>query len=124
MTVEDQFDARHKERQREKDGGYAAVHFVSLGKGGISSAFGCSEMTLRLVRMATKVDPTWLVEIAPQLVKIETGLSPAYDPNQDVCVSTARTNFNGQVVKEDRVQTPEHDAASQELAKWIAGQMV
>jgi ATP-dependent helicase HrpA len=81
-------------------------------------------MTLRLVRMATKVDPTWLVEIAPQLVKIETGLSPAYDPNQDVCVSTARTNFNGQVVKEDRVQTPEHEAASQELAKWIASQMV
>lgn len=81
-------------------------------------------MTLHLVRMATKVDPTWLVEIAPQLVKIEEGINPSYDPAQDACVSTSRVNFNGQKVKEERVSTPEHEAASQEFAKWLASQMV
>jgi HrpA-like RNA helicase len=79
---------------------------------------------INLITQVTKVDPTWLVEIAPQLVKIEKGLSPAYDPNQDACVSTSRTHFNGQQVKEERVATPDHEAASQEFAKWLAGQMV
>ena len=79
---------------------------------------------LNLITQVSKVDPAWLVEIAPQLVKIETGLSPAYDPNQDACTSVSQTHFNAQKVKEDRLLTPEHTEASQKFAEWIACQMV
>lgn len=81
-------------------------------------------MTLRLVTMATKVDPKWLVEVAPQLVQIEEGLFPCYDAERDSCFSTTRTHFNGQMVREEKVGTPEHDDASEVFASWLAGQMV
>lgn len=80
--------------------------------------------TLRLIEMASKVDPTWLVEIAPQLVKVETGFSPVYDPEHDVCTSVSKTHFNGQQIKEERVHTPDHEEASQKLTEWLASQMV
>jgi len=79
--------------------------------------------TINLITQVTKVDPTWLVEVAPQLVKIEKGLAPSYDSSQDVCVSTSQTHFNGHMVKEERVATPEHEEASQEFAKWLASAM-
>lgn len=81
-------------------------------------------MTLHLVRMATKVDPTILAEAAPQLVKNETGISPAYDPEQDVVTSVTRTHFNGQQIKEERVSDPNHTDASRIFAEWLAGQML
>jgi ATP-dependent helicase HrpA len=80
-------------------------------------------MTLRLVRMATKVDPSWLVEIAPQLVKLEQGLEPKYEELQDVCTSLCRTHFNGQKVAEVREATPNHPEAARVFAEWVAGQM-
>ena len=80
-------------------------------------------MTLKLIELASKVDPTWLVEIAPQLVKVENGFNPVYDPEQDSCTSVTKTHFNGQQVKEDRVTTPDHKEASEKLAEWLAGQM-
>ena len=80
--------------------------------------------TLQLIRMATKVDPAWLVEIAPQLVKLEPGLNPSYDSDADCCQSTCRTIFNGQVVAEVREATPEHPEAARLFAEWLAGQMV
>ncbi len=82
------------------------------------------KMTLRLVRMATKIDPAWLVEIAPQLVKIESGIDPSYDPASDCCMSTSRTLFNNQKVGEMREATPEHPEAARLFAEWLAGQMV
>ena len=33
-------------------------------------------ITLNLITMATKVDPMWLTQIAPQLVQIEEGIDP------------------------------------------------
>ncbi|MBU2416168.1 DEAD/DEAH box helicase [Patescibacteria group bacterium] len=77
--------------------------------------------TLNLVSMVTKVDPTWLVEVAPQLVKIEEGLSPYFNVEQDSCFSTTRTHFNGQMVKEEKVGTPEHEKAADVFADWFAG---
>lgn len=79
--------------------------------------------TLNLVSMITKVDPTWLVEIAPQLVQIEEGLSPYFDAEQDSCFSTTRTHFNGQMVKEEKTGTPEHEKAADVFADWLADQM-
>jgi HrpA-like RNA helicase len=80
-------------------------------------------MTLRLVRMATKVDPMWLAEIAPQLVKIEEGLNPNFDQRQDSVVSTRQVFFNGSKIKEEIVPTPTHAEASTVFCSWLAGQM-
>ncbi len=80
-------------------------------------------MTLHLITMATKVDPEWLVEVAPQLVKVEKGLSPYFDSEQDSCFSTTKVHFNGQVVKQEKEASPEHDQATVIFADWLAGQM-
>lgn len=81
------------------------------------------KMTLRLITMATKVEPLWLVEIAPHLVRLEQGLNPSYDSQVDCCLSTCKTVFNGQAVNEIREATPEHPEASRLFAEWLAGQM-
>ncbi len=82
------------------------------------------KMTLRLVQMATKVDPSWLLEIAPQLVKVEEGSSPSYDSQTDVCTALSMTFFNGQKVAEVREANLDHPEASVKLAEWLASQMV
>ena len=73
--------------------------------------------------MLTKVDPSWLVDVAPQLVQIEEGLNPYFDSDKDSCLSTTRTHFNGQLVKEEKVGTPEHERASEVFVDWLASQM-
>jgi len=80
--------------------------------------------TLNLVSMMTKVDPMWLAEVAPQLVKIEEGINPNFDSEKDSCVSTTITHFNGQQVNEEVVADPEHDEAANVFANWLANQMV
>ena len=67
--------------------------------------------TLRLVRMASKVDPAWLAEVAPQLVEVKTGLKPRYDSGQDDVVSTTQTWFNGQLVESHDVLDSAHAEA-------------
>ncbi len=59
-----------------------------------------------LLTMVTRVDPDKMCEIAPQLVKIEEGLSPYYDAEIECVVSTTRTYFDGIMVKEEEVQDP------------------
>lgn len=81
------------------------------------------KMTLRLIRMVTKVDPMWLAEVAPQLVRQESGFNPTFDSQKDSVVSTTRTFFGGQMVKEGLVETPNHPEASRVFATWIADQM-
>jgi HrpA-like RNA helicase len=80
--------------------------------------------TLNLVTQATKVDPAWLVEVAPQLTRIEEGLEPIFDPWQDACYSITRTHFNGQLVSEERQATPEHENAGEVFAGWLAERMI
>ena len=79
--------------------------------------------TLNLVAMCTKVDPTWLTEVAPQLVQTEEGLDPEFDGEKDLCVSTTRIRFNDQILSEERVETPEHEEAGEEFADWLSSQM-
>ncbi len=79
--------------------------------------------TLKLIRMATKVDPSWLIKIAPQLVRLEHGSSPVYDSQTDVCTSLCQTYFNSQKVGEVREATPDHPDAARVFAEWIAGQI-
>ena len=81
------------------------------------------QMTLNLIRMATKVDPAILTEIAPHLVRLEAGLNPGYDAVKDVCVSTAQTYFNKQMVREERLETPDHADAQAVFVAWIAAQI-
>lgn len=79
---------------------------------------------LRLVRMASKVDPQWLAEVAPQLAKVKAGLNPRYDQSQDEVVSTTETWFNGQLVERREVLDPTHAEAHQlrrdgrQLRQW------
>ena len=79
--------------------------------------------TLNLVAMCTKVDPTWLAEVAPQLVQTEEGINPEFDSGKDSCTSVTRTRFNGQVVSEERVATPEHEEAGEAFVDWLSSQM-
>lgn len=75
---------------------------------------------LSLIRMATVVDPAWLAEIAPQLVEVKTGLSPAYDAAKDVLTSVTQTFFNGAKTSEKRVEDPQHEKAAEVFAQWVA----
>lgn len=82
------------------------------------------KMTLNLVEMASKVDPNWLAEIAPQLVKVEKGFNPFYNSDADVCFSTDRIHFKDHLIREEKVATPSHEQAPKVLAEWLASQMV
>lgn len=74
--------------------------------------------TLNLIRMATKVQPEWLVEIAPQLSVQKSGLNPRYDSVKDCIVSTTQIFFNGQLVKEEEVPDEAHPDAHEIFAAW------
>lgn len=78
---------------------------------------------INLVTMATKVEPKWLMEMAPQLVRKETGIDPYYSEESDACVSTEKTFFQEQKILEERVKTPNHPEAGEKFADWLAGQM-
>ena len=88
----------------------------------IPTRFG--KRTLNLVQMATVVKPAWFVEIAPQLVKVVSGINPYYDPQSDVCMSTSQTVFNGQKIAEVNEATPDHPDAPRLFAQWLAGKML
>ncbi|OGG59332.1 hypothetical protein A3C89_02390 [Candidatus Kaiserbacteria bacterium RIFCSPHIGHO2_02_FULL_50_50] len=70
------------------------------------------DMTLRLIEMASKVDPMWLTEIAPQMVEKKTGEHPYFDAKEGTVVSTTQLLFNGQVVREETVLDPQHPQAA------------
>ncbi len=75
--------------------------------------------TLHLIEMASKVDPIWLTEVAPQLVVEKTGLEPAYSSFDDTVKSTTRLYFNGNCIEEEQVKDPEHPEAANCFASWI-----
>lgn len=82
------------------------------------------EMVLKLIELASKVNPMWLTEIAPQLVEQKIGLSPRYDASKDIVVSTTQVFFNKQMVKEETVADGEHPEAAKVFATWVASQVV
>jgi len=60
----------------------------------------------------------WLPEVAPQIVLVEVGLDPKYDPEKDSMVSTNRVSLKGgAVLKEECVVSPEHKQAEEARAK-------
>jgi hypothetical protein len=81
-----------------------------------------SPMTLRLIRMATKVDPETLAEVAPQLVEKKVGLNPRFDADQDCVVSTTEHWFNGTKTGEVTAADRAHPEASRVFAAWLATQ--
>lgn len=74
--------------------------------------------------MASRVQTDWLAEIAPQLVTVETGIDPYYDPEADVVMSTSRTSFNGHVVSEEVEADGDHPEAAELFAAWVASQVL
>jgi len=81
------------------------------------------DMTLKLIELASKVNPMWLTEIAPQLVEQKTSLNPRYDAQKDSVVSTTQVYFNGQMVKEEAVADGQHPEAASVFASWVAAQV-
>lgn len=81
------------------------------------------KMTLHLVRMVTRVNPLWLAEAAPQLVKVTRGISPAYDSENDVVTSVTQTFFNGTKTGEVRVSDPSHEHGADLFARYLAGRI-
>ena len=73
--------------------------------------------TLRLIELASKVDPAWLTEVAPHLVETKTGLAPRFDAAKESVVSITQTLFNGSVVREDLVLDPKHPEATRILVE-------
>ena len=80
-------------------------------------------MTLKLIELTSKVDPMWLVEIAPQLTERKNALNPRYDSAKDVVVSTTQTYFNGAMVREEMVADGENPEAANVFASWVASQV-
>lgn len=74
---------------------------------------------LKLIELVSKVHPEWLIEIAPQLVEQNTGLSPYYDEARDVVVSTTETSFNGHVVSTELVADGTYPKAAEIFANWF-----
>ncbi len=74
--------------------------------------------TLRLIEMASKVNPMWLAEIAPHLVQQVKGKDRYYDPHGDVVVSTVQVLFNGHVLQEQEIEDRSPEAARL-LAQWL-----
>ncbi|MBI2551443.1 ATP-dependent RNA helicase [Candidatus Uhrbacteria bacterium] len=89
--------------------------FDISGKGARGRSF-----TLHLVGSASAVDPSMLLEVAPQLGEVKTGLSPRFDAQKDVVVSTTQTYFNGQKIKEEMVADGENPEAAKVFARWLA----
>lgn len=81
-------------------------------------------MMLRLVRMVTKVDPSILAEVAPQLTELKTGLNPRFDASVDVVVSTTETHFNGTLIRSQTVADEACPTGAQIFAAWLASQIV
>ncbi len=68
---------------------------------------------LRLVTMATVVNPKLLMEVAPQLVRKVEHLQPRYDALKKCIVSNTQTFFSKHLLDEDTVDDPNHpDAAA------------
>ena len=62
----------------------------------------------KVLTMATKIDPMWLVEAAPQMTERRERLRPFYDPEQDEVVSTTETWLGGQQIDTRVVLDPHH----------------
>jgi ATP-dependent helicase HrpB len=93
---------------------------------------GAGKVTISLLRMVTTVTPELMTQAAPHLVRIESGLNPAYDADQGCVVSTRKIWFRGHLfktenpghlIREERVADPTHPDAPQVFAAWVAAQM-
>ncbi|MFA7253748.1 MAG: helicase-related protein [Patescibacteria group bacterium] len=80
------------------------------------------DRVLNLVAMVTAVDPMWLAEVAPQLVRLDTGLSPHFDSEKDLVVSTTQTFFKESKIGEEIIPDPAHAEAASVFANWLASQ--
>jgi hypothetical protein len=63
--------------------------------------------------MVTKVNPEYLVKIAPHLLDVRTGQSPFYERVSDRCYSYTRRYFNGHLLSEELVEDPTNPVALQ-----------
>lgn len=76
--------------------------------------------TLYLVTMVSKVDPEWLADVAPQLVRRVVGLNPYYDYSKDSVMSITELYFNDHLIRKEIVEDPEHPQAAKLFATWLS----
>jgi ATP-dependent helicase HrpB len=77
---------------------------------------------LNLIRMATRIRPEWLADVAPQLVERKTGLRPRFSQEKDLVVSVTETHFNGQMIREEIVADSDHPQAADIFCEWLAAE--
>lgn len=76
-------------------------------------------ITLELVSMCSAVDETWFSDIAPHLLKVESGLSPYVDSESEIVISTTKTFFSGFLVSEEKVEDLDHERAQELLVDFF-----
>lgn len=75
--------------------------------------------TLHLVSMATKVEPMWLAEVAPQLIETRLEADYLYDLKEQMVLVTKATRFNGQVISSKVVEAPKCPEATEVLIRSL-----
>jgi len=76
-------------------------------------------LTLRLIELASKVEPTWLAEVAPQLVVEKKGYEACYDPELDAITVGRSLFFQDHEILRERVPMPDHPQAADLIAAWL-----
>lgn len=79
--------------------------------------------TLNLVRMVTRVDPDWLMEVAPHLVSRSEGGVPRFCPEKDCVVVEVDVHFNRLMLAQAEREVPDHPAAAAVFAGWCVERM-
>jgi ATP-dependent helicase HrpB len=74
-----------------------------------------------LVRQASKIEPAWLEELFPQLIRRERGTF--YDAKSDRVAGIARTIFLDLVIQETRGGAVDEDQAAEALGKAVLPEM-
>lgn len=77
---------------------------------------------VKLVPIATRVDPAWLVEVAPQLLEVRRGQKLRYDAEHDAVVSTAEQWFTDHKIGEETIDESANPEAPRLFATWLATQ--
>lgn len=79
--------------------------------------------TLRLIGMASAVTCDLIRKIAPDRLRVETGLDPKYQPAHDQVWSTTRVRLNGREISESSVADPSHPQAADLFRRWLAQEL-
>lgn len=74
--------------------------------------------TLQLMRMASAIDPSWLLELAPGRIRQER-LRSMYDPSKDAVMSETMMTLDGRIIGTSVTQEADSDVKAIKFAEWV-----